>query len=244
MTETATPYAVAQLAQNPMVPLIERLLEQPDFNIEALKELRQMQKEAQAEAAEGAFLTDFARLQGDLPSITRAGKSNNNTYATYDDIMDAVRPIMAVYGFSFSCIPNSTEQGLEVFATLAHTQGHKLTSSIHLPLDTTGSKSAVQSVGSTMKYGQRYCVCALLSISTHDQGYEGGDNDGVVRVYVDDDKASTLEAAASSYGVTKGRIFGYYSKKLGTNINRWDALPDDLFDEVMAQIVTMAKKKK
>ena len=41
-----------------------------------------------------------------------------------------------------------------------------------LPLDTSGSKNGVQAVGSTVSYGKRYAICALLNIST------GDDTDG------------------------------------------------------------------
>ena len=229
---------------NPLISLINKLIEQPDFNIDALRELRQMQKESLADAAENAFLADLAHLQGDLPSITREGKSNNNKYATYDDIMDVVRPIMAGYGFSFICIPNSHDSTntLEVVGTLSHVLGHKLVSTIKLPIDTSGSKNATQSIGSTIKYGQRYCVCALLSISTHDHPQHGGDFDGTVMSYVDVDQANALEAAAAGYGLDVGKMFGYYSKKLRQNINDWALFPDHMYDEVMAQIETSGKK--
>ena len=226
---------------NTMFTLIEKLLDKPDFPIEALKELRAMQKEVQAEAAETAFLVDFAHFQGELPSVIRDKRSNTNPYATFDTSMDTVRGPLADNNLSISFTPHAFEDGLEVKAVLSHTMGHKRESTIRLPLDTSGSKSAVQSVGSTMKYGMRYCLISLLAISTYDDGHQGGDNDGSPVTYLDNDKSSALEAAASSFGVSKGRIFGYYSKKLGVNVNKWEALPEDLFDEVIAQIRRMAK---
>jgi hypothetical protein len=47
-----------------------------------------------------------------------------------------------------------------------------------MPIDTSGSKTSVQGIGSTVSYGKRYTLCALLNISTGDDtdGHQLGRN--------------------------------------------------------------------
>ncbi len=56
---------------------------------------------------------------------------------------------------------------------LRHEAGHKEEATLELPVDTTGDKNAVQAVGSTMSYGQRYVARMLLNLTSR-----GDDDDG------------------------------------------------------------------
>ncbi len=223
----------------PLVPLIDKAISDPNVAIDKLQQLLEMQKSIMADDAERAFLRSFSKLQGELPSVKKGDKTQQSTYATFDDVMDVVRPIMADNGFSFTVKPKTMQDSLEVEATLAHSDGHKEVSIMSLPFDTSGNKNNVQAIGSSLKYGMRYAVVALLAISTHD----GSDTDGEgLHETISEDEASGLAALASSHGLGKGRIFGYYSKKLKRNINQWDMFPAGSFDEVKTQIEKMAAK--
>ena len=160
------------------------------------------------------------------------------------DILEALLPILAGNGLSWSCAPSTPEKGMvRVVATCAHVSGHEKTSEWSMPCDTSGSKNEVQSYGSTSTYIQRYLVVAHFSIATRDEGHQGGDNDGAQITYVDNDQASALAAAAHNHNVSKGRIFGYFSKKFKLNINSWEAFPAGKLEEVIAQIEKLAKNK-
>ncbi|MNO71030.1 ERF superfamily protein [compost metagenome] len=62
---------------------------------------------------------------------------------------------------------------MSVTGILMHRAGHREQTTMLLPLDTSGSKNAVQALGSSVSYGKRYVLCALLNITTR-----GEDDDG------------------------------------------------------------------
>ena len=96
------------------------------------------------------------------------------TYATWEDTVDAIRPILARHGFSLSFKPGRSPKGVPtVTGVLRHEAGHKEEAELELPADTTGDKNAVQAVGSTMSYGQRYVAKMLLNLTSR-----GEDDDG------------------------------------------------------------------
>ena len=68
---------------------------------------------------------------------------------------------------------------ITVTGVLGHRDGHSEESTIPLPHDSSGSKNAVQAVGSSTSYGKRYTATLLLNIRTKgedDDGKSGGDS--------------------------------------------------------------------
>lgn len=68
----------------------------------------------------------------------------------------------------------SAPDKVTVTAELMHVAGHSKTTSMELPRDTSGSKNAVQAVGSSQTYGQRYTAQAILGLSLGDDTDDDG----------------------------------------------------------------------
>lgn len=168
---------------NALLSMIERVCLDKDADINKLEKMLDMQERILNRNAEQAFAADFAAMQSDLPRIARNGKieiKDKNTgritqstpFAKLEDINDAIRPVLQAYGFGVSFSIAQSAALITVTAKLLHRLGHSESTSISLPIDNTGSKNAVQGNGSTVSYGKRYAMCALLNIST------GDDTDG------------------------------------------------------------------
>lgn len=167
----------------------------PHVDIAKMESLLRMQENIAAKQAEMAFNQAMNRLQPKLPRIVKRGKiefgsgdkKQSTPFARYEDIDREIRPLLFQEGFSFIFGTIPTEKGIIITATLAHSRGHSRTESMPLPLDTSGSKNAIQAVGSTMSYGKRYLVTAMLNIIT-----EGEDNDGNGILFIDDRQAGNI----------------------------------------------------
>ena len=72
------------------------------------------------------------------------------------------------YGFAVTFRTEQQQGAVAITAVLSHRQGHTQESTLVLPNDTSGNKNTVQAIGSTVSYGKRYALCALLNISTGD----------------------------------------------------------------------------
>ena len=166
-------------AETSILSVIERAATNPEVDIEKMERLLQMHERILNRDAEVAFSADFAQMQAELPMITENGQIKDsqgnvrNHYALFEDINEAVRPILKAHGFGMTFRSNIGEGGVSVTGILMHRQGHREETTIKLPVDTSGSKNAVQAIGSSVSYGKRYTMLALLNITTG-----GEDDDG------------------------------------------------------------------
>lgn len=156
-----------------VLSMIERVVLSPDADMDKLEKMMDMQERILNRNAKQAFTADLAAMQAELPLVVKAGEGHNKAkYAKLEDINEAIRPTLQKYGFAVTFRTRQTDKTLTVIAILSHKLGHSEDTDLILPLDTSGSKNAVQAVGSTISYGKRYALCALLNIST------GDDTDG------------------------------------------------------------------
>jgi hypothetical protein len=159
--------------------LVQDLRCEANSGPDALLTLLSSYQQLKAREAEAAFNAALAKLQPKLPVIDENGAILGPdgepvaTYATWEDTVDAIRPILARFGFSLSFRPGQSARGNPtVTGVLRHRGGHKEEGELELPPDLTGGKNAVQAVGSALSYGQRYVARMLLSLTSR-----GGDDD-------------------------------------------------------------------
>jgi len=181
---------------NALLSMIERVCLDPTADIDKLSKMLDMQERVLNRNAEQAFAADFAAMQSELPRIARNGKIEikkdgrliqSTAFAKLEDINDGVRPTLQKYGFGVSFTIDQAGGLITVTAKLLHRLGHSEKTSISLPIDTSGSKNNVQGNGSTVSYGKRYAICALLNIST------GDDVDGHLPPAANEPEAAQVE---------------------------------------------------
>jgi hypothetical protein len=156
-----------------------------------------------------------------------------SNYATFEDINDVIKPIMQTHGFAITFKVENVQSGMNVTGILMHRAGHRESTSMFIPLDTSGSKNAVQAVGSSTSYGKRYVMSALLNLTTR-----GEDDDGhaaVPTVTVTPVQARQLQALLDKCSDKAKEAFaGMY----GTTT---DVSKDD-FDRVLGGLTKSAAK--
>lgn len=160
-----------------ILDVIARAASDPSVDVAKMEQLLQMQERILAVTARQQFFAALARIQPKMPRVLKSGEiafggKVQSRYARYEDVDEAIRPLLADEGFSIS-FDTSDEKGLKVTLAVAHSLGHVERRTMTLPLDKSGSKNEVQSIGSTMSYAKRYLVCGFFNIVTVDQ-----DNDG------------------------------------------------------------------
>lgn len=192
LDEQSAPTAAADVALTPvenasLVLMFERLAKDPAVDVEKLQRLIDMQKDILRINAEAKFWDEFARMQGDLPTITEDGAIAVNgvvrsRYSTNENIQEVIRPILQRYGFALS-FRNATRDGVQIVTGILAGHGHKETDTFESAPDSGGSMNSIQRIGSTRSYGQRYTSIALLNIVSRapqdrdDDGERGGMKD-------------------------------------------------------------------
>src|SRR5690625_34802 len=171
-----------------VLAMIERVCLNPDADMDKLEKMLEMQERMLDRNAKQAFTAAIAAMQEDMPEVVERGKAHNTKYATFEDINAAVRPVLMKHGFAITFRGSQDASTIRVTAVLSHREGHSEETSIQMPADTSGSKNAVQAVGSSISYGKRYTMSALLNIATRG---EDDDANGAVAVK----KVSAFQAA-------------------------------------------------
>ena len=166
-----------------LLDVIARAARDPNVDIDKMERLLEMQERVHARNAKAAYYSALADMQPNLPAIIERGgikdRTGNiqSTYALWEDINDVIKPILSASGFALSFKCRRTDNEIIVTGILSHREGHSEETELSLPSDTSGSKNAVQAVGSSTQYGKRYTASALLNLTTvgaDDDGHDGG----------------------------------------------------------------------
>jgi hypothetical protein len=188
-----------------LLRVINRAAADPEIDFDRLDRLLGAYERTLAREAEAKFNAAFAKLQPRLPVLDELGQIEGPdgevqaTYATWEDTVDAIRPILARCGFSLSFKTGPASAGfLTVVGVLRHEGGHKEEAELKLPADTSGGKNPVQAVGSTVTYGQRYVAKMLLNLTSR-----GDDDDGAAA----GETSAELSAIVEINGLTDRSAF-------------------------------------
>lgn len=198
---------------NAIVSMIERAALDPRVDMDKMERLLAMQERIFDRNARMAYAAALATMQPKMPVITARGGIKNSAgavqsrYALWEDINDAIKPILAEHGFALSFRTGTTTEGkITVTGILSHREGHQEETTISLPHDSSGSKNAVQAVGSSTSYGKRYTATALLNITSR-----GEDDDGKAAPndWIDSDQVDELVALMDDVGADRTRFMNF-----------------------------------
>lgn len=236
--ETA-PATVADMGGG-LLAVIERAARDPNVDIDKMERLIEMQERVQRRNAEVAFYDALAVMQPKLPIITekggikdRSGKVQS-TYALWEDINEAISPILSEHGFSLT-FKGRTEDGKFItVGILAHRDGHRETTEVELPADNSGSKNAVQAIGSAKSYGKRYAAFDLLNITTR-----GADDDGNAAgnaQTIDEGQAKALRDLIKVKNKSEAKFVAYLASSARYSIAKLEDIHAADFDAAMREL--------
>lgn len=102
----------------------------------------------------------------------KTGKNTHlkNTYATLDDVLEALTPSMKEHDLMViqSTMDKSTPQMMYIETMILHSSGEFMAFEYQMPIE--GTKA--QQYGSTTSYGRRYALCAIFGIAQSDDDAE------------------------------------------------------------------------
>lgn len=223
-----------------IIQVIERAAMNPAVDIDKMERLLEMQERIMQRNARAAYAADLARMQPELPVIAERGGIKDrsgrvqSTYALWEDINEAIKPVLAKYGFALSFRTGQEEGKIVVTGVLSHRDGHSEETTMHLPVDASGSKNAVQAVGSSTSYGKRYTAGALLNLTSR-----GEDDDGKAagaEQTISEEQIAELRKLLSDLGRDEGRFVKYMK------IESLEALPAAWFDAAKKEINAQAAR--
>ncbi len=164
-----------QAAITPMT-LIERAASS-GASVEMLQQLFELKLRVEADEARKAFNLAMASFKAKPPRISKNKhvKFGNTEYdhATLDEVTDKITAALSAVGIAHKWAVKQDAAQISVSCILTHAQGHSETTTLTAGADASGSKNAIQAIGSAVTYLQRYTLLAATGLAV-----AGSDNDG------------------------------------------------------------------
>lgn len=179
------------------------------LDIERIRELRQMQKEWQADQAEQAFELAMSEFKRNPPKVVHdlKNKQYNSTYSSLANFVGTVNAALGEHGLSASWeLDQST--GIKVTCVLSHRLGHKKRVSMVGPPDNSGAKNPIQQIKSTMTYLELATFQAVTGIVAA-AANEDDDGNGADAAYVTTEQAMNLKALAEEVKANEKAFLAY-----------------------------------
>lgn len=209
-----------------LLQVIERAARDTSVDIDKMERLMQMHERIVARDSQAAYASALAEMQPELPMISERGgirDRNGNVqskYALWEDVIGIITPILSKHGFALSFRTGNDANGVTVTGVLSHRLGHSEQTSLTLPIDTSGSKNAVQSVGSSTSYGKRYTSAALLNLRTGEKDDDG--KAGGATGLVSDEQAANIQTLMTEVGGDSKAFLNYFGVELVADLKEKD----------------------
>ena len=152
-----------------------------------LTELLNFARELDKDKARKEFNSAFSAFKAEMPSIQRRhdsqfktvdrnGVSRVRRFADLEDIAQAIDPVLARHGLSYSWGETKVDSGLmSVPCIVAHSGGHSITGSFPVPVDSKAGCSEAQKYGIAHTYARRYSLVSVLGLTSVDEDMDGAD---------------------------------------------------------------------
>lgn len=210
-------------------------------DLEKIEKFMDMQDRFEANEARKAFNNAMAGFKSEAPEIVKDASVSYETdkgvtsydHATLANIVSAVSPILSKYDLSHKWQTKQGDGGVHVTCIIAHKMGHSEETPLHAAPDTSGGKNAIQSLGSTVSYLERYTLLAALGLAV-----KGQDNDAIPTGCITDDEIKELNEMLDDKGIDKQS----FCKRF--DINSIPELPATKFRTARNSIKSAKSRKK
>lgn len=198
-------------------------------SVEVMTKLMDLRERWEAGQARKAFDEAIAAAKADIPAIIKNRKGHNDKrYADFAAIAGVVDPIISQFGLSYRFRTTQTDR-INVTCVLSHKGGHSEETTLSGPADTTGNKNAIQAIGSTLTYLQRYTLVQALGLaaSEDDDGRKSGAPD--VETITEDQAMLLRELIEATNSDTRGVLTYVRASDI-------DSIAADKFDGLVAML--------
>lgn len=238
MAEKKELFKVASSLASAVAPadLISKAIE-GKADLDKLEKLLTLQERFQANEAKKAYNKAMALFKEKPPKIDKdktvsfgVGKTSYN-HASLANVTEKINTELSKYGLSASW---NTKQNGQIIVTcrITHELGHSEETSLSAPADTSGSKNAIQAIGSTITYLERYTLLALTGLATYDQD---DDATGVVE-YINEKEKEALMNLAIETNTDKDKLLGHFK------FSSIDEIPKSEYKKIMVALETKKLK--
>ena len=158
-----------------VLSMIERAARDPSVDMSKMMQLMDWRKDMLSEQKRAAFDEAMAAAKAEIPVIkknrrvgfdTKGGDRTEYNHEDMGEIARTVDPILAKFGLSYRFrVSSDTNAPVKVTCVVSHRDGHFEETTLTAGRDDSGKKNAIQQVGSTITYLQRYTLKSALGLA-------------------------------------------------------------------------------
>jgi len=233
--EEKKPYEVATSDNSPAALIMKAV--QGGMDIEKIQKMMDLQERYEANQARKAYVEAMKAFKANPPEIEKDKhvKFGNTEYnhASLGNVTGLINLALSEHGFSAAWGTSQSDKGVTVTCKITHILGHSESTSLTAGSDTSGAKNAIQALGSTISYLQRYTILSLTGLATHDL-----DDDGAgATSYITEKQMSTLLDMINEKGADQERFLKFMG------VDELELIPAVDFDKAMTALRSKKKKE-
>lgn len=218
------PVAPAPSESATILNVIERMALNPEIDPERIERFLALKRQMDADVARRAFDAAVAEAKAEIrPVLKNREGHNGKRYADFAAISNAVDPIITKYGLSYRFRTDQTDR-ISVTCVLSHKEGHYEQTTLAGPPDASGSKNAIQAIGSTLTYLQRYTLVQALGLAASEDDDAVAAGAGEV---ISDEQRQTILALIDEVGANVEKFCQYL------RVPSVPAIPAKLYDRAI-----------
>ena len=242
------PVAAPPSESGAILSMIERAARDPNVDIEKFERLMAMRERMEARAAKQAFDNAISMAKGEIGPIhknkvvdftTQKGRTNYR-HEDFAEVARAVDPVLKRHGLSYRFRSAQDGAKLSLTCILSHRDGYAEETMLEAARDDSGNKNAIQGVGSTATYLQRYTLKLALGLAASDDddgAASSADDDGAKITF---DQYSELLRIAEEVNATEADDLRLCKK---FKIGFLQELPASKFAEAVTALKQMGARK-
>lgn len=188
----------AQKQQGIPAEVITKAIEK-GANLDSLEKLLTLQERWEANEARKAYHQAMSEFKANPPKIDKdrkvAYKEVRYSHASLANVCEKINSALSEHELSASWTEKQDNGTVTVTCKITHSKGHSEETSLTAGPDNTGSKNAIQAIGSTIAYLQRYTLLSLTGLATYDQ-----DTDAVGQDTISKEQVSEIKKGLEDLG--------------------------------------------
>jgi hypothetical protein len=204
-------------------------------DLDKLEKLMALQERWEANEARKAYVVAMAAFKASPPLIIKdmTNKQYDSKYSSLANFVNTVSPELRKHGLSAKWEIDQTT-GIRVSCVVTHVMGYSESASLSGPPDTSGSKSAIQQIKSTITYLQGATFQSITGLVASDSSLDD-DGNGAIE-HITDHQAADLTSLLEEVGADKRKFCEHFK------IENVEKLPAKAFEQAIA--LTKAKRTK
>jgi hypothetical protein len=233
--------------------MIERAARDQSVDLAKMAQLMEWRKEMIADQRRAAFDAAMASAKAEIPVIKKnrrvgfdhksGGERTEYSHEDMGEIARTVDPILGKFGLSYRYrVSSNLNEPISVTCIVSHRDGHFEETTLTAGRDDSGKKNAIQQVGSSITYLQRYTLKAALGLAaSHD---DDGKSSADVEEYTPPEGSISADQVANirqqlALKSCSEKAFLQWAKQ-----KRIEDIPADLYEPCMDGIASFRKASK